>query len=538
MIFRDSLFREMSKLAWESGGNVVYLFDKFALDTVRRELRCGSELRAVEPQVFDLLEYLIRNRDRVVGKDDLLATVWKGRVVSDSTLASRLNAARSAIGDNGNAQRAIRTFPRKGVRFVCDVRERDERDSGAAQSSGYLLPLPDQPSIAVLPFRNMSADAEQEYFADGVVEEIISGLSRIKWLFVIARNSSFVYKGKVVDIKQVGRELGVGYILEGSLRKAGDRIRMSAQLVEAETGRHVWSQRYDGSLDDIFALQDEITLSVVGAIEPSLRKAEIERVNRKRPGSLDAYDLLLRALPFLYSAMPAGVANAIPLLERALELDPNYARAHADLAWCLHHRFSRSERHNNEDREAAVRHARAAVAGAGDDPTALAIAAFVISFEAHDNATALDLYDRALGLSGSNIFALGCSAVTLAWMGRNELAIERARRALRFSPFDPLNVRPHCALAIAQFNMGQYEEAANAARRAIEFNPGFSIPHAFLAAALARTTHIDEARAAARRVLALEPGFTVRGLALTAGFMPSVYSRFADAWAAAGLPKG
>jgi TolB-like protein len=517
---------------------VVYLFDKFVLDTARRELRCGSEPRAVEPQVFDVLEYLIRNRDRVVSKDDLLAAVWNGRVVSDATLASRINAARGAIGDNGEEQRAIRTFPRKGMRFVCEVQERDERDPGAAQSSGGILPLPDKPSIAVLPFQNMSVEAEQEYFVDGVVEEIISGLSRIKWLFVIARNSSFVYKGRVADIKQVGRELGVRYVLEGSLRKAGNRIRMSAQLVEAETGRHVWSQRYDGSLDDIFAVQDEITLSVIGAIEPSLRKAEIERVNRKRPDSLDAYDLLLRALPFLYSAMPAGVANAIPLLEKALELDPNYARAHADLAWCLHHRFSRSERHNDEDRKAAVRHARAAVAGAGDDSTALAIAAFVISFDAHDNATALDLYDRALALSGSNIFALGCSAVTLAWMGTNELAIERAQRALRFSPFDPLNVRPHCATAIAQFNVGQFEEAASAARRAIEFNPGFSIPHALLAAALARTTHTDEARAAARRVLALEPSFTVRGLGLTAGFTPAIYSRFADAWALAGLPEG
>ena len=202
----------------------------------------------------------------------------------------------------------------------------------------------------------MSADPEQEYFADGIVEDIITGLSRIRWLFVIARNSSFIYKGKAVDVKQVGRELGVRYVLEGGVRRAGNRIRITAQLVDAETGAHLWAERYDRLLDDIFAVQDEITMSVIGAIEPSLRKAEIERIKRKRPDSLDAYDLVLRALPFLYSAMPGGVATAIPLLEKALELEPDYARAQADLAWCLHHRFSRGEhRRGGSDRRNSSR---------------------------------------------------------------------------------------------------------------------------------------------------------------------------------------
>jgi len=482
--------------------------------------------------VFDLLEYLVRNRDRVISKDDLLAAVWNGRIVSEATVASRINAARAAIGDNGEHQRLIRTLLRKGVRFVGEVREHPH----PVEPTGQNPIVPDRPSIAVLSFQNMSGDPEQEYFVDGIVDDIITGLSRIRWLFVIARNSSFAYKGKAIDVKQMGHELGVRYILEGGVRKAGSRIRLTAQLVEAETGAHLWAERYDRLLDDIFAVQDEITMSVIGAIEPSLRKAEIDRIKRKRPDNLDAYDFLLRALPFLYSAMPGGVATAIPLLERALELEPDYARAQADLAWCLHHRFSRGE-HREEDRAAAIRYAHAAVTGGGDDATTLAVAAFVISLDEHDNATALSLFDRALALSNSNIFALGCSAVTLAWMGKTELAIERAQRALRLSPFDPLNVRPCTALAISHFHTKRYDEAADAARRAIEFNPGFSPPHALLAAALIRLGRVEEAEAAAQRVLGLQPTFTVRKFSVTVGFAQEVYAPFAEAWQAAGLPE-
>ena len=203
------------------------------------------------------------------------------------------------------------------------------------------LVLPDKPSIAVLPFQNMSGDPEQEYFVDGMVDDIITGLSRIRWLFVIARNSSSTYKGRAVDVKQVGRDLGVRYVLEGGLRKAGNRIRITAQLIEALSGTHLWAERYDRSLNDVFAVQDEITISVVGAIEPSLRRAEIERVKRKRTDSLDAYDLVLRALPLAYVGESDNASRAILLLEQALALDPAYASAHAALAWCHHHRFSR-----------------------------------------------------------------------------------------------------------------------------------------------------------------------------------------------------
>ena len=253
------------------------------------------------------------------------------------------------------------------------VRAYQVRVNSTAGAEAPTLALPDKPSIAVLPFQNMSGDPEQEYFADGMVEDITTGLSRIKWLFVIARNSSFAYKGKTINVKQVGRELGVRYVLEGSVRKAADRIRISGQLIDAATGAHVWAERYDRKSDDIFALQDEITLSVVGAIEPSLRLAEVERVKRKRPDSLDAYDLVLQVQPEVYKRMPEHAIKALTVLERALALDPTYALAHAYVAECHHTLFLRGGL-SEENRTASIRHAETAIVHGQDDATALALA--------------------------------------------------------------------------------------------------------------------------------------------------------------------
>jgi TolB-like protein len=217
------------------------------------------------------------------------------------------------------------------------------------------LALPDKPSIAILPFQNMSGDAEQEYFADGMVEEIITALSRIRWLFVIARNSSFAYKGQAIDVKQVGRELGVRYVLEGSVRKAGSRVRITAQVIDATNGAHLWADRFEGSLEDVFDLQDKVAISVAGVIEPTLRQSEIERARRKRPDSLDAYDLYLRALPYAFTPMPEDANKALPLLGKAIELEPDYAAAHAIIAWCHEARYLRGGMHE-ETRLAALHH--------------------------------------------------------------------------------------------------------------------------------------------------------------------------------------
>src|SRR5262245_33439986 len=268
-------------------------------------MRRGTAVVPVEPKVFDLLEHLIRHRDHVVSKDDLIASIWQGRIVSESAISTQINAARCAIGDSGEQQRLIKTIPRKGIRFVGDVRheQRPADTANRTPSSEHarpLLTLPDRPSIAVLPFTNMSSDPEQEYFADGMAEEIITALSRCKWLFVIARNSSFIYKGKSVDVRQIGSELGVRYVMEGSVRRAGNRLRILGQLADATTGTHLWADRFDGDMSDVFDLQDRITESVVAAIEPRLQLAEIERLKRSPAANLDAYDLLLRAQQLEY----------------------------------------------------------------------------------------------------------------------------------------------------------------------------------------------------------------------------------------------
>jgi adenylate cyclase len=391
---------------------------------------------------------------------------------------------------------------------------RIRRSSARAQPAvpATALPLPDKPSIAVLPFANMSGDSEQEYFADGMVEEIITALSRIRWLFVIARNSSFTYKGQAVDVKQVGRELGVRYVLEGSVRKAGGRVRITAQLIEATTSMHLWANRFDGSLEDVFDLQDEVATSVAGIIEPTLRQAEIERARRKRPDNLDAYDLYLRALPFAYTSMPEEADKALGFLEQAIKLEPDLAICHAMIAWSHEQRYLRSGL-LEEAKATALRHARLAIAAGSDDTTALAIAGLVIGFlDPRDYATALDAFDRSLALSPSSAVALGFSAVTRAWRGESVIAIQQAEQALRLSPFDSLSNIRHMAIAIAHFVAGRFEQAAAAANRATQGHPRFSPPYWMRAAALARLGRIEEAQTVARQLLEVQPQFTIASI--------------------------
>jgi adenylate cyclase len=352
---------------------------------------------------------------------------------------------------------------------------------------------------------------------------------------VIARNSSFVYKNKAVDLRQIGQELCVNYLLQGSVRKAGDRIRVTTQLVDGESGAHLWGDRIDRTLADIFVLQDDIAANVIGAIEPTLRHVEIERIRRKQPNNLDAYDLVLRASPLAFSHLAEDALVAIPLLSKALELEPNYSAAHAPLALCYHSRFSRAGL-RKDDQSAAIRHARAAVACGADDAAALGIAGFVLSLDAHDHATALELFDRALKLSSSNFFALSSSALVLSWLGNAQTAIERSELALRLSPFDPLNYLSLNAQAISYFQLARFDKSHEVAKRSVELNPRFSVSRAFLTAALARLGRGQEAQAEAKQVLALDPSFSVEKFAITVGVEPTVFSPMADAWRTAGLP--
>jgi adenylate cyclase len=393
----------------------------------------------------------------------------------------------------------------------------------------------DKPSVAVLPFANMSGDPGQEYFVDGIVEDIITGLSRMKWLFVIARNSSFVYKNRAVDMKQVGRELGVRYVLEGSVRKAGERLRVTCQLVETGTGAHVWAERYDRPLGDVFALQDEITLSVVGAIEPTLRQAEIERSKRKRPESLDAYDLYLRALPHAQVAMPGDGEKALSWLHKALALEPDYAAAHALAAWCYEQRYLRGGLHE-ADKIAGLKHARAALAAGPDDPTTLATAGFVVGLVEHDYQTAMSAIDQALALNGSSALALALGSTILAHDGRIAQAIEYGERALRLSPHDPTAYLELTALGIAHLAAGHFEQAATVCSKACQSNPRFSFPVVMRAAALCRLGRDDEAKASARRVLELEPNFSVAEFVRAHTGRAEIWNPVGDALRQIGLP--
>jgi adenylate cyclase len=398
------------------------------------------------------------------------------------------------------------------------------------------LPLPDKPSIAVLPFANLSGDPEQDYFADGVVEEIITGLSRIKWLFVIARNSSFRYRGRAVDVKQVGRELGVRYVLEGSVRRASGRLRITGQLIDASSGVQIWAERYDRALDDIFVLQDELTAAVVGSIEPTLRQAEIARARRKRPESLDAYDCYLRALPLAFSGMPRGAEEAMELLEKAIELDPGYSAAHAMIAWCHEQRYLRGGLHE-EARKAALHHARKAIAAGCDDAEALAICGFVIGVMERDYETATALFDSSFAISSSSAVALGFSSIIRAWEGDEAVAVDHAQRAIRLSPFDPLLYVPFVGLAYAQFSAGRFEEAAAAASRAAQSNPSFTPAYVLKAAALANLGRSAPARAAVERLLEIQPGLTVATAIRSARYTdPAKEAALGDALGRAGLP--
>ena len=395
---------------------------------------------------------------------------------------------------------------------------------------------PERPSIAVLPFDNLSGDPEQEYFADGIVEEIITGLSRIRWLFVISRNSTFLYKGKRVDAKAVGRDLGVRYILQGSVRRSGNQVRVTGQLTNTETAANVWADRYDGTLGDIFKLQDELTLSVIGAVEPTLRKAEVERVRRKRPDSLDAYDLFLRALPLASTAIAEEADQALAFLEQAIRLEPNYAVVHALIGWCHEQRYLRAGL-KPETRQAALHHARAAIEAGGDDALALAIGGFVIGVLGRDYETALEALDRSLALSPSSALSYGFSSIIRSLQGDDATAIAHARAGIRLGPYDPLIYLPYVGLSYASFFTGQYPDAASAASRASASNPRFSVPRYQHTAALVRLGRIEEARAMGEVLLALQPGFTISGLVSGNITSPERMQLLAEALDQAGLPK-
>ena len=410
--------------------------------------------------------------------------------------------------------------------------------TGAAHAVPSLLALPDKPSIAVLPFQNMSGDPEQEYFADGMVEEIITALSRIRWLFVIARNSSFTYKGQAIDVKQVGRELGVRYVLEGSVRKAGSRVRITAQLIDALNGAHLWADRFDGSLEDVFELQDEVAVGVAGVIEPTLRQAEIQRAARKPIGNLDAYDLYLRALAEA-EGDEAGLRKAVALLKTALAIDPSYAAAAARIAYCRiflrSHGFQVSDEEMAETGQLAAR----AIRLGNDDPEALAMGAHGAIYFSRADGMAESASDRALALNPNSAWAWVAHGWVLALRNRPELAIEAFERAMRLSPLDPQTYYFAGGIAFAYLYMRRFEEAIEWADRSLNREPNFTPVLRVKLVACAQLGLIEEARRCRRRVDELQPGLTIAQVKNYPGMTvtPDIANLFADGFRKAGVPE-
>jgi TolB-like protein/class 3 adenylate cyclase len=420
------------------------------------------------------------------------------------------------------------------------------RDTGAAAERPSVpappaLPLPDKPSLAVLPFQNMTGDAEQEYFVDGMVEEITTAIARLPWLFVIARNSSFTYKGKAVDVKQVARELGVRYVLEGSVRKAGARVRITGQLIDTATGAHIWADRFDAALDDIFELQDQVASGVVGAIEPKLRLAEIERASRKPAEGLDAYDLYLRALTQSHKLTLEANREAIRLLQEALEIDPSYSPAAALAAYCYTDQKSQGwVAATGPEVAEGVRLGRRAIEAGMEDPDTLWMAGFAMAYLAGEHATGIAAISRALILNPNCAHAWGYKGVVESYLGRAEQAIASLERALRLSPLDPLRSYFEIGFSLALIGAHRFEEAMDRVDQGLREQPRHYALFRIKVVLCGLLGRIEEGREWVGRLRAVQPGFTVIALQthMSTFFSKEMIELAVEGARKAGLPEG
>lgn len=523
-------------------------FEDCLLDLKRRELSRDNQIVATTPMVFDLLVYLANNRDRVVSKDELMDTVWSGRIVSESTLGSQINALRRAVGDDGQQQRIIRTVARKGFRFTAVVQVHDldtetsspHSDTESSTAHPIISPtLPAKPSIAILPFVNLSAEREQEYLADGVVEDIIAALSQYKWLFVVARNSSFTYKGRTLDVKQVGRELGVRYLLEGSWRKVNNRVRMTGQLVDTTNGSHHWAGRFEGVLDDIFDLQDQFTMSIVGAIAPELERAEIERTRHKSTENLDAYDLYLRGMSNLHHGSRESIDRALEFYNKAIAYDANFSSAYAMSAWCFCWRKANGWMQDQlQETASGLKLARIAVELDRGDAVALTRSGHALGYLAGDYQGGIALIDKALVLNPNLAAAWFLGGFLRIWKGEPATAIEHLTHALRLSPLDPELYRMHTGLSVAHLFLGQHDEASIWAEKAFNELPSFLLPAAVLAASQAQAGRIAEAKITMTHIRKLNPALRLSNiLDWLPIYLPEHRANLVEGLQKAGLPK-
>jgi TolB-like protein/DNA-binding winged helix-turn-helix (wHTH) protein len=549
-----------------------YLFEEYTFDTDLRELYCGANVVSIAPQVFDLLDYLIRNRKRVVSKDDLINTVWNGRVVSDAALTTRLNVARSVIGDSGEKQRLIKTLPRKGFRFVGTVQEvqrpadaalsasceesfqdiaRSDRSNAAAQdglASGArngvttsIPPATPRLSIVVLPFANFGGDPEQDHFVDGVTESLTTDLSRISGSFVIGRHTAFTYRGKAADLKKIGRELNVRYVLEGSVQRGADRLRVNAQLVDAETGNHLWAERFEKPVADLFDMQDEIVSRLANTLNAQLIEVEARRAERSTHP--DAMDLYFQGWAYANNGTTEEyMTQAQAFFDRALALDPDNIEA---LVGSARVKAAIGANLTRDDWTAQFAAAEAAITRALSLAPNHARAHSVLGFvQTHTSRPAQGIAEceRALALDRNLADAHGFIGLAKHFLARGGETEGHIHEALRLSPRDNDAYRWLMFVGIAKLFLGADAEAVAWLRRSIEANRNHPIPHFFLAAALSLLGSLDEARTAAQTGLVLNPTFTIRRyLARATSQHPSLVAarkRTSEGMRMAGVPEG
>jgi TolB-like protein/Flp pilus assembly protein TadD len=531
-----------------------FRFGDFEINLARRELRRASAVVHLEPQVFDLLVHLVQNRDRIVSKDELIDVIWHGRIVSEAALSSRISAARRALGDSGNDQGLIRTMYKRGFRFVGSLDEHVPAPAASADGQAPAvpsavdgasklvptaepLPLPDKPSIAVLPFQNMSTDPDQEYFADGLTEDIITGLSRQRWFFVIARNSTFTYKGQSVDVRDVAAQLGVRYVLEGSVRRAANRVRVTGQLIDAANGNHLWAEKYDRELADIFELQDDITTRVIGSVGPQILVAEAARVRRKPPQNIDAWDLVMQAVPHMWRMSVQDHARAQELLQRAIARDANYAHAHALLGWVYITMFNLDTRRPiGEFTDRALAAGTRAIALDDEEPWGHLVVGLGHARRRRPELAIRHL-SKAVELNPS--FALGHAGLgyALAVGGQPERGLQSLDQAHRYSPRDPfLAIWAPIARYMALFALQRYEETIAVCRATAALHPNHAGAWRLMTVSLGLLGRIEEAREALAHTLTMQPDLSSAHVANDTVYAdPADRARFLEGLRKAGL---
>ena len=505
-------------------------FGEFRLDPARAEFTRSGEPVALRPKTYALLTLFVASPGRVLGKDELLAALWPKVVVTEGSLSQCVTELREALREHGAS--LIKTVARQGYRFDGEL---------LADPTPAATPARDMPSIAVLPFQNLSGDPEQDYFADGMVEELITALSRMRSLFVIARSSSFTYKGRAVEAKQVGRELGVRYVLEGSVRKAGKRVRITVQLVDASMGAHIWADRFEGDLEEIFELQDRITASVVGAVAPKLQQAEIERAKRKLTGSLDAYDYYLRGLASFYQRNShERIAEALRLFERAVELDSEFASARAMAALCYVDRKANGWMIDPVDEVSETeRLARRAIQAGSDDAFVLGAGGWALAYVVRELDAGAGFVDRALALNPNLADAWRWGGWIKNWLGEPDVAIARLAHALRLNPLDQRCPSMHSAAAHAYFFAGRHDDAVSHASIFMQDQPDSQTAFRIHAASSAFAGRLMEAQQSVARLRELNPALRVSNLKNVLGpyRRPEDLAKYEEGLRLAGLPE-